>query len=590
MPLLATRKESRLLPTTESLQKSYIKSRRKQFRDTQRGKILNFLDRNVDNNSGVCHENSHDPVPESHSSTGKHNYPSAASTVESLPSQHSTPESEEPPNFLTTRRPSIVNLFRRNGRPGRNRTENALNRTSSLSDFSPANIEQGDKRGVSPRKSNSTTTIPIDFGLVQQMYVVNQVLKCYPKESCKSLEDHQEFALAELIQHANALCMTASMLAEVRVLLERRIKEKVQVEKRLDLDEHDDMDESGRVMGVYGSHSMSSPRPSRRASMSSSGPYITRAPTSCSAFHDEILLEGTQRTRNTSCAPLEHSARLVRTPDRSISLHPSAPDTSVIRQSSLPRNDSDHSIEAGRPLSSATIGAISPRTMKSGLDSVPIRDRTLVINSSKKDATLLEEVSDAKLLDTSGHLGEYSGTISKKSGKPHGQGRIVYASLDKDQTISYEGEWNQGQWNGRGILVRNNGDTYRGSFCDDQIHGHGEYSHHDSRRIFRGRFVMGHRIEGTMEYSDGSVYEGSWYCGKRQGVGIYRFSDGSKFKGEFLDDRMSGYGQLVWPDGSRYVGEFHKGCRHGQGKEFDEHGSVRYEGLWRKNVPVDDNQ
>lgn len=587
MPLLTTRKERCLIPTPGSPQKSYIKSRRKQFRDTQRGKILNFLDRNVDKNSGVHHENSHDALPARHSSAGKQHYPSAASTVESLPSQLSSPESEEPPIFLATRRPSIVNLFLRNGRPGRNRTENTLYRTSSLSDISPASIEQGDKRGASPIKSNSTTTLPIDFGVVQQAYVVNQVLKCYPKESCKSLEDHQEFALAELIQHANALCMTASMLAEVRVLLQRKIKENVQVEKRLDLDEHDDMDESGRAMGVHHSYSMSSPRPCRRSSMSS---YITRTPTSCSAFHEDILLEGTQRTRNTSSTLLEHSARRARKPDLGISLCPPVSDTTVIRQSSLPRNDSDHSIEAGRPLSSATIGAISPRPIKSVLDSVPIRDPFLPMNSSNQDASFLEEVSDAKLVDTSGNLGEYSGTISKKSGKPHGQGHIVYASLDKDQTISYEGEWNQGQWNGRGILVRNNGDTYRGSFCDDQIHGHGEYSHHDSRRVFRGRFVMGHRIEGTMKYSDGSVYEGSWYGGKRQGVGIYRFSDGSRFKGEFVDDRMSGYGQLVWPDGSRYVGEFHKGCRHGQGKEIDEHGSIRYEGFWRKNVPVDDIQ
>ena len=590
MPLLTTRKESRL-STPGIPEKSYLKSRRKQFREAQRGKILNFLDRNVDNNCNECQDSNHEALSECHSSAGKHHYPSVASTVESLPSQLSIPESEEPSIFLA-RRPSIVNLFRRNCRSGRSNSQNALNKPSSLSDIRLADTEQGCERGAAPRKSNSTTTTPIDFGLVQQKYVVNQVLKCYPKDTCKTFEDHREFALSELTQHANALCMTAPMLADVRVLLERMLEESIQLHKKLDLDEHDEMDESGRFLGVRRSHSMTSPRPSRRSSMCSTASCATRTPKACSAaaFHEDILVEETQRTRNTSCTLLENSSRRVRTPGICISPRPPVPDPSVNRPSSLPRHDSDHSIEAGRPLSSATLGTISPRPTKSIYPSFPIRDRTVAMNSYNQDAIYLEEVSDAKLLDTSGHPGTYTGTISKKSGKPHGQGRIVYLSPDKDHCISYDGEWNQGQWNGQGTLVRNNGDLYKGSFCDDQIHGHGEYSHHDSRRVFRGRFVMGHRIEGTMKYSDGSVYEGSWYCGKRQGVGIYRFSDGSRFKGEFVDDRMSGYGQLVWPDGSRYVGEFHKGCRHGKGKEYDEHGCVRYDGLWRKNVPVVDQQ
>jgi hypothetical protein len=209
--------------------------------------------------------------------------------------------------------------------------------------------------------------------------------------------------------------------------------------------------------------------------------------------------------------------------------------------------------------------------------------------NNPQEAAIEHEVSNVKLTDTAGHLGSYTGTISIKTGKPHGQGRMLYKSPDKDYAISYEGEWNQGQWNGYGMVVRKNGDTYTGSFSDDQFHGHGEYIHKESKRVFRGRYVMGHRIEGIMKYSDGSVYEGGWYSGKRQGKGVYRFSDGSKFKGEFVDDQMSGYGQLIWSDGSRFVGEFQRGRRHGKGKEYDERGRIRYEGFFRNNLPLSDD-
>ena len=199
-----------------------------------------------------------------------------------------------------------------------------------------------------------------------------------------------------------------------------------------------------------------------------------------------------------------------------------------------------------------------------------------------------QEVYDVMLLDSSGHIGRYNGMISEKTGKPHGYGKIIYQDESDDKGISYEGEWNQGQWNGKGRLVKHNGDIYEGYFCDDQKHGLGVFYYGDHKRRFDGRFVMGHRTEGTMHYSDNSVYKGQWYNGKRHGRGTYKFSDKSVYKGEFVCDRIHGAGQLTWPDGSKYVGEWSQGQRHGLGKEYDSKGTIRYHGMWKNNKPLKD--
>lgn len=197
-------------------------------------------------------------------------------------------------------------------------------------------------------------------------------------------------------------------------------------------------------------------------------------------------------------------------------------------------------------------------------------------------------VEDLLLMDTSGHVGKYSGTISEKTGKPHGHGKMLYQTDTPEKGRSYEGEWNQGQWNGKGKHIKHNGDIYEGEFCDDQKHGLGVYHYHDGKRRFDGRYIMGHRVEGTMFYSDKSIYKGQWYSGKRQGRGIYQFSDKSRYKGEFDRDRIHGVGTLLWPDGSKYVGEWSEGQRHGKGKEYTRDGKIRYDGMWKQNKPVED--
>ena len=59
-----------------------------------------------------------------------------------------------------------------------------------------------------------------------------------------------------------------------------------------------------------------------------------------------------------------------------------------------------------------------------------------------------------------------------------------------------------------------------------------------------------------MQYSDGSVYEGSWLSGKCHGFGILTYNSGATYVGEYVNGFKEGNGSYTWPDGAKYEGEY----------------------------------
>ena len=90
---------------------------------------------------------------------------------------------------------------------------------------------------------------------------------------------------------------------------------------------------------------------------------------------------------------------------------------------------------------------------------------------------------------------------------------------------------------------------------------------------------------GTLNYSDGSRYEGEHRDGKRHGRGTYTWADGNRYEGEWLEDKMHGQGTMTWHYGDRYEGEYREGRRHGRGAYIWADGR-RFEGEWRIDEPV----
>jgi hypothetical protein len=72
---------------------------------------------------------------------------------------------------------------------------------------------------------------------------------------------------------------------------------------------------------------------------------------------------------------------------------------------------------------------------------------------------------------------------------------------------------------------------------------------------------------GTMNFKNGSKYEGNWKKGRMHGQGLYTTGDGISIQADFDSDN-SGTGKIWYRDHSLYEGEFRRFCKHGFGKYY----------------------
>ena len=83
----------------------------------------------------------------------------------------------------------------------------------------------------------------------------------------------------------------------------------------------------------------------------------------------------------------------------------------------------------------------------------------------------------------------------------------------------------------------------------------------------------------TKQYSDGSVYEGTFVNGQPDGTGTYRLTNGYEYTGDWKAGQIIGQGVAHYPNGSVYEGAFVDSKPQGKGKiAFAGGGS--YEGDW----------
>ena len=187
------------------------------------------------------------------------------------------------------------------------------------------------------------------------------------------------------------------------------------------------------------------------------------------------------------------------------------------------------------------------------------------------------------ILDPYGDKGAYTGIVLRSTGMPHGSGEMIY----QEDKRTYSGEWRHGRWHGFGRASFANGDNYEGEYRFDQRHGRGVYQWNDGR-VYDGMFREDKRHgKGKFVWPDGAVYEGEFKNGQREGQGTYIFSDGGKYEGSWKDGRYSGYGVCSWEDGRCYKGEWLNGMAHGKGIETFADGTIRHDGLWEEDEPVE---
>jgi hypothetical protein len=150
---------------------------------------------------------------------------------------------------------------------------------------------------------------------------------------------------------------------------------------------------------------------------------------------------------------------------------------------------------------------------------------------------------------------------------PEGNGRADYKNGN-----SYEGEWLNGKFDGKGTFTWAKGDVYTGYFKDGHRDGNGKY-------VFK----------------DGTFYDGDWVNDNEEGEGTLTLPGGDMYKGSFKDNYRDGYGTYTGLTGDlfncpgcrKYAGYWRRDLKEGNGSCFDSRGALIYSGNFSNNKPID---
>ncbi|KAJ1404714.1 hypothetical protein B484DRAFT_457230 [Ochromonadaceae sp. CCMP2298] len=113
--------------------------------------------------------------------------------------------------------------------------------------------------------------------------------------------------------------------------------------------------------------------------------------------------------------------------------------------------------------------------------------------------------------------GEFTYTGQIRAGRCHGFGRASWATvrLATRRLKTYDGQWKEGNWCGRGVFRHSNGDSFDGQWVEDKKHG-----------------------QGVFRCANGDREEGRWVGEKRQGKFIFTKA-GTRYERMYEDNIMT---------------------------------------------------
>lgn len=170
----------------------------------------------------------------------------------------------------------------------------------------------------------------------------------------------------------------------------------------------------------------------------------------------------------------------------------------------------------------------------------------------KEDRSLLIEPGPIKFKN--GNDTVYKGTWNS-NGKMDGLGE--YHTLLNGQKLYINGIWDDGDLKKGKVKIGNN--TYDGDIQNG---------------LFNGK--------GKMEYADGSYFEGKFKDGTKKN-GVLTFNNGTVFEGDFENDEIGKNGKFTWPDGKTYQGNLKNGIFDGRGTLKDPEKGI-YEGEFKNGI------
>lgn len=218
----------------------------------------------------------------------------------------------------------------------------------------------------------------------------------------------------------------------------------------------------------------------------------------------------------------------------------------------------------------------------------------------------IEDDLEGALTPRRSHAQEYTGPVNAHDQPDttggHGMGTMIYKS-DDPTYVKYTGQWQNGEFEGRGAVEFARGDTYVGHFSDGMLHGNGRYVSKNGLIVegefsfdkikkgkqtapngntFEGEYINGRPYHGIAT-AKGEVFEG-FYHANGTSLGKETWANGVVCSGEFKDSVLHGFGRIIvpGPGGYEYEGHFKDGKKHGKGKLFYRDGRV-YVGLFNND-------
>ena len=159
--------------------------------------------------------------------------------------------------------------------------------------------------------------------------------------------------------------------------------------------------------------------------------------------------------------------------------------------------------------------------------------------------------------------------------KMHGHGELWLREDKEDASVIYVGEFRDGYRNGEGKLTIG-GCAYSGTFVNDKLEGQatvtapmgrfeGMLSKDDRdkygiKTLPGGKYgdgdIFGH---GIFYSNNGDKYEGDFFGGPSNFLGVLTKTNGTKWVGTFKNGLFDGHGKTVFPNGDSVSGEWKEG-------------------------------